>query len=738
MTLTKLGRYQVKSELGQGGMASVYHAYDPLFERDVAIKVLPSTFLHDPQFRVRFEREAKTIASLEHPAIVPVYDFGEENELPFIVMRYMAGGSLSQRMELGPLSLQETYQIIARLAPALDAAHARGIIHRDIKPGNILFDQYGNAFLSDFGIARITHSSGITLTGETVVGTPTYMSPEQIHGDKTIDGRSDIYSLGVLIFQMLTGQAPYTADTPAKLMMRHILEPIPSACQLKADLDPGCDYVIAKAMAKEPNDRFSTTLELTAELEQVLLQPGKYSITSDQSRGMPSQAATLINPELVMPLRRASNLPVATNLPGSITSNQLKIKNFSLGLIGLITFLLILGVGVLLSVIFFSSKLKPTSQGIGVLQTPSTLPTLTNIAIILPTYPTALSTGEISAITAVPVMVSPTLTPPSETSTPFAQTYIMGGADKIAFLDKNDIWISNLDGTELVRLTEDGATKSNLQWTPDGHHINYITGKCVQTIEVESGKIDTITCFNFVDFFRAFEISPDGKQVAVSLDNQLYIVPYNPIEFGNIKIRSDLTKVADCKELAPLENHYVKIVRWSKDSALLAAVVIGVGTNGNRTDLIRVFDVSKCTATPDILDQFPSRSRFTIKDFDKYPEIQNFAWDGTNLFALTSAFRNGGYGDLYIYNMELHKGRPTINPIEGSCCYRDPQWSPDGNYLLFVYQDYKMGAKAISQFYFLQYGTLGTGMHYSPLPLPDILDPRASPQPVLRPATNEQ
>jgi len=195
-------------ELGRGGMATVYHAYDPSFERDVAIKVLPAAFLHDPQFRTRFEREAKMIALLEHPAIVPVYDFGEQDEQPYIVMRYMAGGSLADHLMKGAVPLDETARIIARLAPALDAAHARGIIHRDLKPGNVLFDQYGNAFLSDFGIARLTQSAATTITGEAIVGTPAYMSPEQVQGTKAIDGRADIYAMGVLIYQMLTGQAP--------------------------------------------------------------------------------------------------------------------------------------------------------------------------------------------------------------------------------------------------------------------------------------------------------------------------------------------------------------------------------------------------------------------------------------------------------------------------------------------------------------------------------------------------
>src|SRR5512136_1127527 len=253
----KFGRYEIKSEIGRGGMATVFHAYDPRFERDVAIKVLPSQFLHDPQFRARFEREAKMIALLEHPAIVPVYDFGEENEQPFIVMRYMSGGSLSDRLQKGAFSLHEAAQIIERLAPALDAAHLKGVVHRDLKPGNILFDQYGNAFLSDFGIARLTQAGGSTLTGTAILGTPAYMSPEQVQGNKEIDGRSDIYALGVIFFQMLTGNVPYQSDTPAKVMMMHLLEPIPLLQNIKQEIPEEYQVVIKHAMAKDPDQRFS-------------------------------------------------------------------------------------------------------------------------------------------------------------------------------------------------------------------------------------------------------------------------------------------------------------------------------------------------------------------------------------------------------------------------------------------------------------------------------------------------
>src|SRR5574341_1685634 len=196
MASYSIGRYQIRAELGRGGMATVYHALDPRFEREVAIKVLPREFLHDPRFRARFEREARAIAALQHPAIVPVHDFGEQDGQPYLVMRYMPGGSLADRIQRGPLSLSEAARILSHLAPALDAAHRRGLIHRDLKPGNILFDEYDNPYLSDFGIVKIVEESAhLTGTGG-LVGTPAYMSPEQAGGGREVDYRSDLVRAG--------------------------------------------------------------------------------------------------------------------------------------------------------------------------------------------------------------------------------------------------------------------------------------------------------------------------------------------------------------------------------------------------------------------------------------------------------------------------------------------------------------------------------------------------------------
>ncbi len=267
-----IGRYQIEKKLGEGGMAVVYLARDPQFGRLVAVKTLllpPHYSELGKELRARFEREAKIIAALEHPYIVPVYDFGEHEGQPFIVMRYMTGGSLYERLQHGKLSLPDTAALIQKVASALDMAHKHGIVHRDLKPGNILFDANNEPYVSDFGIAKLKEAAThLTSTGA-VVGTPAYMSPEQVQGEKDIDGRSDVYSLGALVFEALTGATPYNADTPGKMMMKHVLEPVPRVLESNPALPPGCDAVIEQAMAKNRDERYVSALALAQDLSRM-------------------------------------------------------------------------------------------------------------------------------------------------------------------------------------------------------------------------------------------------------------------------------------------------------------------------------------------------------------------------------------------------------------------------------------------------------------------------------------
>ncbi|MCB8986657.1 MAG: protein kinase [Ardenticatenaceae bacterium] len=250
-------------------MSTVYLAHDPHFERDVAIKLLPLELLHHSTFRRRFDREAKIVASLDHPAIVPVYDFGEQDDQPFLVMRFMAGGSLTDRLKQGPINIQEAVRILQHLAPALDEVHRRGIVHRDLKPSNILFDQRNEPFISDFGTAKFTYEhTKLTETGG-AVGTPAYMSPEQIQAEVEIDGRSDIYTLGVILFEMLTGQHPYQTNTPIGLAVKHIFEPVPRLQDMQPSVPAACQPVIAKVMAKQRESRYQTAVAFADDLTNV-------------------------------------------------------------------------------------------------------------------------------------------------------------------------------------------------------------------------------------------------------------------------------------------------------------------------------------------------------------------------------------------------------------------------------------------------------------------------------------
>src|SRR5215216_3998788 len=265
----KIGFYEVKYELGSGGMATVYCAYDPRFEREIAVKVLPRELLHaDPQFRLRFEREAKIIAQLEHSAIVPVYDVGEDDGQPYFVMRYMNGGSLSDRIKAGVMSMDEAARILGIIAPALDEAHVKGIIHRDIKPSNILFDRRDNPYISDFGIAKLSQAQAGNVTGSAIIGTPAYMAPEQAQGDE-IDGRVDIYALGIILYEMLTGKQPYEADTPMAVAIKHITDPVPHILNANPKLPEGMDTIIQTAMAKNKKDRYTSAVDMTNALRDI-------------------------------------------------------------------------------------------------------------------------------------------------------------------------------------------------------------------------------------------------------------------------------------------------------------------------------------------------------------------------------------------------------------------------------------------------------------------------------------
>lgn len=268
LTGKQFGHYQIIAPFGEGGMAAVFKAYQPAMERFVAIKVLPRHMAASREFLARFQLEAKLLAQLQHPHILPVFDFGEAEGYTYIVMPLVQGGTLSDLIRRRRFSVSEARDIIFQIGSALGYAHARGMIHRDVKPSNVLIDESGNCLLTDFGLARMLEStSNLTSTGA-IVGTPAYMAPEQGVGGK-IDKRSDIYSLGIIFFELLSGRVPYTADTPIAIVFKHIQDPLPSVKKYNPDLPAEVEMILYKVLAKNPEDRYQTVEDFLRALQQI-------------------------------------------------------------------------------------------------------------------------------------------------------------------------------------------------------------------------------------------------------------------------------------------------------------------------------------------------------------------------------------------------------------------------------------------------------------------------------------
>jgi hypothetical protein len=265
-----LGQYRILEQLGKGGMATVYKAYQPSLDRYVAVKVLPPYFAHEAGFAERFTREARAVAKLEHPHILPIHDFGQEGDLSYIVMKYVEAGTLKEMLGQ-PINPRQASGIIGQVAEALDYAHEQGIIHRDVKPSNVLMDHGRWVLLTDFGLAKMVEASQALTASGVGVGTPAYMSPEQGRGMK-VNARSDVYSLGIVLYEMLTGRVPFEAETPMAVVIRHITDPLPLPRQMNPDIPESVERVILKALAKKPEDRFATTGEMAAALHQAVSQ----------------------------------------------------------------------------------------------------------------------------------------------------------------------------------------------------------------------------------------------------------------------------------------------------------------------------------------------------------------------------------------------------------------------------------------------------------------------------------
>ena len=312
-----LGPYQIIEQIGEGGMATVFKAYQPSLDRYVAVKVLPPLYAKQPNFTERFEREAKAVANLNHPNILPVYEAGQDKSYSFIGMRYVENARTLKELMAQPLTLTQIGDLIGQIGSALGYAHQQGVLHRDVKPANVLMDSNWD-LLSDFGLAKMTKES-VQLTGTGVgIGTPAYMSPEQGQGQK-VDHRTDIYSLGIILFEMLTHQVPHRAETPIATIIKRTTEPMPIPRQLNPNIPEGVERVVLKALTRDPVDRFDTAEKMAKALglavqeapdPYLLMMPpnDEHTIASDSNK-QGTQPAPHSEPTAVLPPRAGSVWP---------------------------------------------------------------------------------------------------------------------------------------------------------------------------------------------------------------------------------------------------------------------------------------------------------------------------------------------------------------------------------------------------------------------------------------------
>jgi dipeptidyl aminopeptidase/acylaminoacyl peptidase len=362
---------------------------------------------------------------------------------------------------------------------------------------------------------------------------------------------------------------------------------------------------------------------------------------------------------------------------------------------------------------------------------------------VTPNATTSIETADVVNTNAPQQAPAAIETPTIPTGTPSLSAPMLGGADKIAFIANKDIWLMDVDGSDRKQLTDDGGTKSDLQWLPDRETLVFISGLAVEYINVRTGAADTLTSFPSASSLNAFRVSHDGKQVMISLNNEIFVVPFDFNQMKNVHKKSDLLELHGCIYPDPNFKYSRLVVRealWSQEDQPVAWLFRGVdSTRGSRLDFdqVSVMDISRCmSGETDQLDNFPA-GRFKAQDGEpvQYNDdgiLSDIDWDGDELFVFNTD-RRKGWGELYVYNWKTHEPFHS-NQVDGICCYRDARWSPDGRYLFFAFQDQRLGANAPTLLYYVLYRK-GEGTKSPPLPIPEgfFKEREEAPQPALRP-----
>lgn len=465
---TILGKYKLVSKIGKGGMATVYRAHQTDVDRYVALKVLEADPNRDEtQLIERFKQEARTVARLQHPYIVPLYDYGDADGILYLVTPLMEAGSLAKRMRGEPLSLVQIERILRQLADALDYAHGQGVIHRDIKPDNILMDAQGNALLVDFGIAKVTMTSQMLTATGTMVGTPAYMSPQQAQG-LAVDASTDQYSLAVIIYEMLAGELPFKAETAMQVVVKHITAPVPSLISAGKNVSPLLDGVMQQALAKNPADRYPSVTAF-ADAFSDAIRGSETSIPAQKPISTAAaHAPTAIDLSVTpMPPPPAATLPTPTPTPTQTAQPQTVIIQqqgmnplFMLAGFGIIAVLLIVIVAVLvLGELPEADELTETAAALAAveLEANSAATSTPEAVALVPTPTSAPTFGRISFTTTEKLGDSAILTVERLAQPPAGQRYYAWLTDGEEVLSVGELTLDALGSGVLIYVNPDGT-----------------------------------------------------------------------------------------------------------------------------------------------------------------------------------------------------------------------------------------------------------------------------------------
>ncbi len=506
-----LGNYRLVEQIGMGGMATVYKAYDPDTDRYVAIKVLPPQFSEDPTFRQRFEQEAKAIARLEHIHILPIFAYGEQEGIAYMAMRYLPTGTLTDRIKQGPLPLDAAARILAQLADALDYAHSHNILHRDVKPSNVLLDERNNAILTDFGIAKMVEAT-LDLTGGGILGTPAYMSPEQCRGSKELTPASDIYSLGIVLYEMVTGRTPFQAETPIALIHKQLNEPLPIPRQLRPDLPEAAQQVIFKALAKEPESRYETCEAMAQAFNRAVAQAEAAPPAEDKDMTLISAPARVQEPtaaqvagETVGPPPRRRRVPL-----------------WAWGLVGL----LVLACG--LGTLFALNRIRAGREArLGQAVPPvgeAGSPIVPAGSEVMPCEWTGHGSGLCVYLPGweeeeapLPIFEEAGLEPDGLVSwSPDGRRIAFAGADP-AGEEGTALYTLNTDGSDLAPLPQVGENDVNPAWSPDGEWLVFHSDCDLAVMRADGSDAEIIWDSPGEECTWWPQWSPDSSRVVVSV-----------------------------------------------------------------------------------------------------------------------------------------------------------------------------------------------------------------------------